>query len=170
MRILQYPNELLKTVCLVAKDWETNLAAVAHLEAAMKTAQAITNRPPYGLSANQVGITEARVFVVDKKLCCIDEDVFINPEIIPGFKTHIVDEACMSFPSTVVIRLKRASDVIVKAFNRNGAQFNKVYSGIVAQIIQHELDHLNGITLFQNASVKVKKDILKKIERARSVR
>ena len=95
-----------------------------------------------GLAATQVDISK-RFFVV-----IADDDVrrvFINPQII-STSNDLVDyeEGCLSLPK-IYENIKRPSQVTVQALNENGKPFTIEADGLLARIIQHENDHLNGI-------------------------
>lgn len=71
--------------------------------------------------------------------------VFINPKIINTSKTKVDHpEGCLSAPGFFGT-VKRAGKVKVEAFGRDGKKFTRGASGLLAQAIQHELDHLDGI-------------------------
>lgn len=95
-----------------------------------------------GLAAPQVGIGK-RFFVI-----IADDDVrrvFVNPQII-STSNDLVDyeEGCLSLPK-IYENIKRPSQVTVQALNENGKPFTIEADGLLARIIQHENDHLNGI-------------------------
>ena len=96
-----------------------------------------------GLAANQVG-ERVRVFVM-----CIDGhswDCF-NPEILES-STDLADfdEGCLSFPGESCI-IKRPDSILVKYFNVAGIEIIERLTGLASRCFQHELDHLNGITM-----------------------
>lgn len=94
-----------------------------------------------GLAAPQVGISK-RLFVVD-----IEGDkkrVFINPEILMT-SPDLVDyeEGCLSFPG-LYFGVQRSSVVSVQAFDEKGKAFTLEADGLLARVILHEYDHLEG--------------------------
>jgi len=100
-----------------------------------------------GLSACQIG-KDVRLFVIDdnySKNC-----VFINPEIIKlSKKTEIIEEGCLSLPN-MFIPIKRAKSLKIKAINEKGKLFRLKAKNMLARVIQHEFDHLNGILICDN--------------------
>ena len=75
------------------------------------------------------------------------KQIFINPEIVKiSKKSSIVEEGCLSVPN-VYLPIKRAMSLKIKAFDENNKQFNLKATDLLAQAIQHELDHLNGILI-----------------------
>ena len=101
-----------------------------------------------GLAAPQVGISK-RVIVAQADLK--DQSVFslINPKIIKKSKEKIkVEEGCLSFPN-IYIEITRPKEIEVEALNINGKKVNLKIGGLLARVIQHEIDHLDGI-VFMN--------------------
>ncbi|MDE0025437.1 MAG: peptide deformylase [Spirochaetaceae bacterium] len=97
-----------------------------------------------GLAATQVN-RMVRLFVTrapeDR------ERVFINPEIVrTGIEIESREEGCLSIPGPRA-DVERPAHVRVQARNRRGRLFSLEAEGMLARVIQHELDHLNG-TLF----------------------
>ncbi|TSC61600.1 MAG: peptide deformylase [Parcubacteria group bacterium Gr01-1014_48] len=77
--------------------------------------------------------------------------VYINPEITKLSKRRAwVDEGCLSV-RWLYGKVSRASKASVRAYDENGKQFERGASGLLAQIFQHEIDHLNGILFIDNA-------------------
>ena len=104
-----------------------------------------------GLSAVQVGILE-RIIVVDVKWPDTDKPsneqyVMINPEIVHiSEKQNDYNEGCLSFPSESV-NITRPKIIKVKYLNLDGKEEEIEADGLFATCIQHEIDHLNGITI-----------------------
>ena len=95
-----------------------------------------------GLAANQVGVLR-RVAVIQ-----LPEDeypiVLINPEVVRRYGEREVDEGCLSIPGYRGT-LKRSERVTVKALDRHGKAIRVKADGLLAQALEHETDHLNGI-------------------------
>ena len=94
-----------------------------------------------GLAAPQVGVS-LRIAVVGIP----DEDiiVLVNPEIIKKGGERPLTEACLSVPGYYG-EITRSNWVKVKALNRHGKEFRLKGEGLLAQALEHELDHLNGV-------------------------
>lgn len=101
-----------------------------------------------GLAANQIGINK-RVCVINVK----EPIVLINPKIVEKSKEQFVfAEGCLSFPNSK-IKTKRYQDIIVEADNHDGklsfsANSQNINDAFECACVQHEIDHLNGITMF----------------------
>lgn len=118
-----------------------------------------------GLAANQVGILE-RFFVMGKKNSSILPEPFIlfNPEMFSStnHKTYHI-EGCLSYEGKTKM-VKRSNGVKVRYQDASGEVKTVSLKGIAAKVFQHELDHLNGITLFgENTRDRFKANKLHKI-------
>lgn len=99
-----------------------------------------------GLAAPQVGILR-RIFIVDIHKNGSEYKEFINPEIVSATgKSNKYCEGCLSFPGRS-FDITRAETVIMRAQNVKGETFVFEAKDLVARCLQHELDHLNGITI-----------------------
>lgn len=95
-----------------------------------------------GLAAPQVG-HNLRIFIVVSELS--KETVFINPEIfVGGFLKEDMEEGCLSLPEQTGI-VSRYKKLDITAQNQKGEIFSLLTQGLLARVIQHEIDHLNGI-------------------------
>ena len=94
-----------------------------------------------GLAAPQIGVS-LRVAVIGIP----DEDdiVIINPEIVKKSGERLVDEGCLSIPGYFG-EIQRAESVTVKGLNQDGKKIRIKGEGLLAQALEHEIDHLNGI-------------------------
>jgi len=96
-----------------------------------------------GLAAPQVGVS-LRIVVI----CLPDEDaediVLINPEIIKKSGERELDERCLSIPGYSG-KVKRSVTVTVKARDENYKEIRIMGEEVLAQALEHEIDHLNGV-------------------------
>ncbi len=97
--------------------------------------------PGVGLAAPQVGIL-LRVVVIGIPE---QEDIaLINPQIMRKSGERVVNEGCLSIPGYVG-EIKRAISVTIKAREPNGKEIRIKGDELLAQAIEHEIDHLNGV-------------------------
>ena len=94
-----------------------------------------------GLAANQVGVP-LRIVVI--QMPGEDVLVLINPEIVETKGERTVIEGCLSVPGYQA-EITRAETVKVRAKGRHGRLVRRKASDLLAQAIQHEVDHLNGV-------------------------
>lgn len=95
-----------------------------------------------GLSAPQVGDLR-QVLVIDLSGDATAPQVYVNPEIVSKSTWGLVEESCLSVPG-VVGNVLRATEIRVKAQDRDGTVFERDLSGMNAVCLQHEMDHLAG--------------------------
>jgi peptide deformylase len=124
--------------------------------------------PGVGLAATQVGVAQ-RVAVMD---CSREEGkrepiAMVNPEILEQSEPEEVDEGCLSVPG-VSDTLKRHRRVKVRALDRNGQPFELEADGLLAQCIQHEIDHLNGKLYIDRLSSLKRERLLKRMREERA--
>ena len=102
-----------------------------------------------GLAANQVGI--------DLAVCVVNVTkpiIFINPRIVGKFGKSFFQEGCLSFKGDYVLT-ERWTDIVVSDDNHtNELYFSFKKNALECVCIQHEIDHLNGITMFDRAIEK----------------
>ncbi len=104
-----------------------------------------------GLAANQVGISKSLV-VIDSSAATKKNDpkyVLINPQILESSdETNEYQEGCLSVPKFFedVIRPKK---VKVRYWDLKGKEFNIEVDDTLARVMQHEIDHLNGILFYE---------------------
>ena len=109
-----------------------------------------------GLAANQIGINK-RVCVVNVK----EPIVLINPKIVEKSKeTFVFPEGCLSFPNDK-IRTQRHVSIVVETDNHSekisfSADSEDINDAFECVAIQHEIDHLDGITMFDREVKKPK--------------
>lgn len=114
------------------------------------------------IAAPQIG-ESLRIFVVSKRIFELEDKdqglstgkeedmIFINPEIVSlSKKKQIVEEGCLSV-RWLYGKVERAEKAKVRAYNEQGRAFTYGGSGLLAQVFQHEMDHLNGVLFTDKA-------------------
>lgn len=97
-----------------------------------------------GLAAPQVGVP-LRVAVIG--IPEQEEIVLINPEIVRKKGERLIEEGCLSLPGYIG-QVKRAVSVTVKARDLSGKEIRLRAEDLLAQALEHEINHLNGILYF----------------------
>ena len=142
MKIITYPHKILKEKVEEVKEVNKEIKELINI---MK--KIMKENRGAGLSANQIGKNLAIFIAEDKNKI----HTFINPKVIKFIgKEEIVEEGCLSLPK-VWGYLKRYPEVIVEYQNLFGKKKKIKAKGLLAQIIQHEIDHLNGELLIDKA-------------------
>jgi peptide deformylase len=103
--------------------------------------------PGVGLAAPQVGVS-LRVICIGIPPAEQDgepeEHCLINPEVVKKKGERVVREGCLSVPGFYA-EIKRAEQVTVKGKDRSGKEVRIKAEGLLAQALEHEIDHLNGV-------------------------
>jgi peptide deformylase len=160
--ILKFPDPVLKEVARPVANFDGGLASrVGDLLETMRSMPG-----GVGIAAPQVGWTE-RVVIVDvsqHKKGGKQENhgllTLVNPEILAMGGSQIVREGCMSVPDYTA-NVKRAQWVLVDALDVRGEQVIVESTGFEAVVIQHEMDHLDGL-LFLDRVTSLKTDLFRR--------
>lgn len=145
MKIIIYPNKSLKERAEEVKEINKEVREfIKVMKVIMKKNKGV------GLAANQLGRNLA-IFIAE------DNDkvlTFINPKIVKFIgKEEIVEEGCLSVPK-IWGYLRRFPEVILEYQNLFGKKKKLKAKGLLAQVIQHEVDHLKG-ELFIDKAIEV---------------
>jgi len=116
------------------------------------------------IAAPQIGIGK-RVFIIEdqsKDRDALPSMVAVNPQLIKmSKKSHEVGEGCLSIPEYYGL-VRRSTNVTMVAYDEQGKKYQRGAGSLLAQIIQHEYDHLDGILFTDRAEQVWHKDDLKK--------
>lgn len=139
LQLVEYPHPaLLRRAKPVARIDDALAAAVEQMFDIMYDARGV------GLAANQVALPY-RLFIVN----CAgergegEEHVFINPVLSRPRGTAIQEEGCLSLPG-VRMDVRRPERIVVDAWSLDGQPIQLDVDGLLARVIQHEFDHLEG--------------------------
>jgi len=149
--IVQEPTPVLRAVAAPVPLTTITSPEVQRIIADMKKALAQAD-DGVAIAAPQIG-ESVRIFVVSEKASkrFNEPAVFINPEIIRiGKQKEELSEGCLSVRWKYGL-IKRATSATVRAYNAKGHEFVMPGRGLLAQIFQHEIDHLNGILFIDTA-------------------
>ncbi len=103
-----------------------------------------------GLAAPQIGKNIRLIIVATKE----GPQALINPEIVSkSILKEVDDEGCLSIPGCFV-KVKRAKSVKVRALLEDGAEVTFKAQGLFARVMQHEIDHLDGILMVDRIAKK----------------
>jgi peptide deformylase len=157
MQILTFGNELLRQKAEPVEKINGELADTAQqMIAALKDGKGV------GLAGPQVGLLK-RIFVVHVEGG--GPRVFINPSIIETSQETVkYEEGCLSLPG-VWADVMRPQVVKVQAWNEKGRPFTLETGGILARVILHEYDHLEGMLFIDRLSEPKRNRILAKLDK-----
>ena len=165
--IVLSPDPRLGKVCEPCTPGDKNLKKLAK-----QMTKAMYKNNGVGLAAPQVGET-IRLVVVD---CDYDPDdartqdplVLVNPEIVELKGDPVTDnEGCLSCPG-VYIPVERQPWARVRFYDLDGEMWEVSGDGLFGRCLQHEIDHLNGVTLFESCLPSVRLTALRQYEEAKA--
>ncbi len=137
LKVLQVPNESLRTIAskVELEEIETAHSLAREMLRIMRADNGI------GLAAPQLGIP-LRIIVF--QVYGHESMIMINPEIIHRDALQWSQEGCLSIPFTKS-RIRRSKRIKVKYLNEFGKEMQAKLSNHPAAVVQHEIDHLNGV-------------------------
>lgn len=167
--IIAYGHPVLKRKAeVINKDYPKLLELINDMFETMYNANGV------GIAAPQIGLS-IRIFIVDTNPFSEDESLsdedrselksfkktFINPEILDeNGDEWSFEEGCLSIPNIRESVLRQES-IKIQYFDENFNKHTESYNGLLARVIQHEYDHIEGI-LFTDKLSSFKKQLLKK--------
>lgn len=158
--ILQFPDPKLKLVAKPVEVFDKDIATIcADMFETMYETQGV------GLAATQVNV-QLRIIVMDISEEKTNPICLINPRLINAEGDITWEEGCLSFPG-VYAKVKRSAKVTVEFFNPRGERQELHAEELTAVCIQHEIDHLNGITFYDHLSTLKQNMLRKKLDKLR---
>ncbi len=137
-RIRKYGEPILRQKCSrVVRLGSREKRVLSQMASTMYNSQGM------GLAAPQIGLAE-QLIVIDGWAAGLMK--LVNPLILLREGESIMEEGCLSLPHTMV-KVKRASRVIVEAWNENEERVRIEGKDLFARVLQHEIDHLLGILI-----------------------
>ena len=166
--ILIYPDPRLRRKSAPVGKIESR-----HLRLLDDMAETMYEAKGVGLAAPQVGVNE-RLIVVDVTQREEGEGggdgspgliELINPEIVLAEGEMVGEEGCLSVPG-FVCDVKRSARVVVRGLDKYGVEVEIDASDLLSRVLQHEIDHLDGILFFDRLSRLKRELMVKRIDRA----
>lgn len=161
MDVLAHPSPALKQKALpVDTTKESDLRDLCR-----QMARAMYDAPGVGLAAPQIGVLK-RVIVYDLEEGKTGAIALCNPEIIESSDETIVDdEGCLSLPG-ITVPIERAVAIVCEADTLAGKRVRIEADGFHARLLQHEIDHLDGVLMIDRATPEERKAALQRYREA----
>jgi len=150
--IRKYPDKIIKERCVPVENITTE-----EKELFEKMLFTMRHFCGIGLAAPQIGISK-RLIVAEVEAKVIK---LANPEIIETKGNDKMEEGCLSVPDTIV-KIERPYEIIVRGLNEKRDKVEIKTEGLLARVLQHEIDHLNGrliidyMTILEELNFKLK--------------
>lgn len=155
LTIVTHPNKILRQQARELKKDELQNFEIQNLIDEMS--ETMKEKDGIGLAAPQIG-KSLQIIIVQKNN---ETQAFVNPKIISSsWRKNIMEEGCLSLPG-IYCEVKRAKKIKMKALSRKGEEVKIVAENLFARVIQHEVDHLEGILIIDRAGGDKCKEIKK---------
>lgn len=155
LKIVKYPDPVLREKCGEIKEITPEIRQLG-----FDMIDAMLKSKGIGLAAPQVGESKRMITVFTRK----GPKIFINPVIKSRTKsTEKIEEGCLCFPE-IFLNIKRAKGIEFEALDEEGNKVQIKDDGFLARILQHEVDHLDGILFIDKIGFWEKFKIRKKIK------
>ena len=152
-QIRQYPDAVLRMRAREVEQFDDDLARLAD-----KMAHLMHDARGVGLAATQVGVLQ-RLFVFQAS----DEEevtVIVNPEITNRSPdTEVADEGCLSLQG-VLVPVARSIEVTIEGQDLTGAPLRLELDEMDARVVQHEVDHLDGVLMLERTTNDSRREAL----------
>ncbi|MEI2703492.1 MAG: peptide deformylase [Baekduia sp.] len=161
--IRQWGDPVLRAAARAVERFDHALAAqAAEMAAIMDRAHGA------GLAAPQVGIAQ-RLFVY-RPVAEATVSVVVNPVIVSSSDaTELGLEGCLSIGrSRIAVEVPRATEVVVEAQDLNGEQLTITATDVHARVLQHEIDHLDGVLMLDRAAPDQRREALRALREGRA--
>lgn len=158
-KIVQVPNKILNTKCEDVTEFDSSLnKLVEQLKDALNNSEV----PGTGIAANQIGINMniciVRDFYNTKNENEYKDYILVNPTFKKLSNKQTLDyEGCLSIPNKFGL-VKRYKKIKVNAQNQKGEKVSFTAKDYFARVIQHEIDHLNGILFTSKVLGEIKNE------------
>ena len=143
LKVITYPDPVLRKKAEPVLEIDDSLVHfLGEMQETMYTEDGV------GLAAPQVGVSKQIIIVDDGK----GPIILINPEITETSPDHeALEEGCLSLPE-IRVTVSRPASVTVKGLNEKGDPVTIEADGLLARILQHEIDHLNATLIIDYLS------------------
>jgi peptide deformylase len=153
-QIRQWPDPVLKLQAPEVEDFDDDLRRLLErMQSLMEDANGV------GLAGNQVGVLR-RVFVFR-----LDDDVraAVNPSIVEPSEERLTDdEGCLSLQG-VLVPVERHASLTLEAQDADGASYRLELDGLGARVVQHELDHLDGVLILERTTPEARREAMARL-------
>jgi peptide deformylase len=139
-RLTHYPADVLAGLASPVDEIDDNIRQLVE-----KMIDVMLKNKGVGLAAPQIGVS-LRLFIISLDGNKDTVKVFINPTVTPIGDLDVLDEGCLSVPN-IYTKIRRYKKCKVTATGLDGRQFSEEAEGLYARALQHENDHISGITI-----------------------
>ena len=156
-KIFKYGEEVLKLKAEEIKNIDEKIKKLTK-----KMSETLHNVPGgIGLAAPQIG-ESIQLAVIDLSMGENENEqmVLINPEIVESDGNETEEEGCLSLPG-FLLPIARKPKILLRSVNLDGKEIEQEFEGFKARVIQHEIDHLEGVLIVDRVS-SLKRQLVKR--------
>jgi len=161
-RITRYPAEVLAKRAEPVEEIDDNIRQLVE-----KMTDIMLKNKGVGLAAPQAGVP-LRLFIISLDGSREKVTVYINPVVTPDGELGSMEEGCLSVPG-IYTKIRRYKKCKVTATDLNGKEFTEEAEGLYARALQHEHDHIEGMTIVnrmpQTAKIAHRRQLKKLMEK-----
>jgi peptide deformylase len=139
-QLTRYPADVLAGQASPVEKIDDNISQLI-----VKMTDVMLKNKGVGLAAPQIGLP-MRLFIISLSGTREAVKVYINPTVTPIGELDAVEEGCLSVPG-IYTKIRRYKKCKVTATDLDGNEFTEEADGLYARALQHENDHINGITI-----------------------
>lgn len=149
-QIRTYGDPVLKSAAAEITNVDSKLVALSET---MFTV--MYDAPGLGLAGPQIGV-QKQIFVYD-----VDDDphVLLNPTIVEASGEWVYDEGCLSIPG-LYVEILRPKQILVRGISLDGNTVEIEADELLARLFQHEIDHLQGVLMFERMTPDQRKQAM----------
>jgi len=163
-KITRYPAEVLAGRAKPVEKIDENIRKLVN-----KMTDIMIELKGVGLAAPQAGVP-LRLFIISLDGTRENVKVYVNPTVTPLGEVVSTEEGCLSVPG-IAVKVRRFEKCKVTATDLNGKEFTEEVEGLYARALQHEYDHIEGLTIVNRmgptskiANRKTLKELIEKHE------
>ncbi len=154
LKVLEYPNSVLS-----GKAQSVESIGKKDLQLVSDMIDTMYQEDGVGLAAPQVGVPK-RIIIISPNARPGEEQVYINPEILQSSSEQEIGlEGCLSLPG-ISCEVWRAKKIKFKALGPEGSEKIQELENFPARVVQHEIDHLNGVLIIDRVDFNQRQTLL----------
>jgi peptide deformylase len=150
-----FGDPVLKTRAAEVTDVDGKLVTLAD-----QMLEVMYGAPGLGLAAPQIGV-QKQLFVYDAG---DGPHTLVNPTIKESSGEWVYDEGCLSIPG-LYVEIARPKEVLLHGWDLDGNEVSVEADELLARLFQHELDHLQGVLMFERMTPEQRKEALREWRR-----
>ena len=160
LQIIRYPHPILRHKAKPLRRVDAQL-----LDWARQMLDLMYEFRGVGLAGNQVNLPY-RIFAMNPEAASGSREhemILLNPVIVKRLGMAEAEEGCLSFPE-IYAPVRRPDKVVISAYTLEGKELTMELDGFFARVVQHETDHLDGVTFIDRLSPAAKLSVKDRLE------